>query len=262
MKSIIKKWYEKLGFPKEWDSAVCDLLEKAQLSPCLPETYDNSADSCKNLLMYLYFCENLQKKYCEKGIAEKYLLDTLGDIVIWAKTHYSINQSIGLSETSWLIRHVTMKLIKLGRLQFCMAPAEHATPEGEISEGENVLEIHICEGEKLDVAECRKSIEAAKTFFAEYFPEFEYKYFTCHSWLLDSTLKKMLSENSNILKFQKLFEVVSEDDSNRIVRYIFRWDMTEEKLSGAVCTSSFAETVKSHVLSGNTFPASLGIIKK
>ena len=30
MKSIIKKWYEKLGFPKEWDSAFFDLLEKAQ----------------------------------------------------------------------------------------------------------------------------------------------------------------------------------------------------------------------------------------
>ena len=262
MKSIIKKWYEKLGFPKEWDSAFFELLEKTELSPCSPAEYGSSVDFGKNLLMYLYFCENLQEKYIKKGIAEKYLLDTLGDIVIWAKTHYGIHKSLGLSETSWLIRHVTMKLIKLGRLQFCMAPAEHGTPDGEISGGENVLEIHICEGEKLDVDECRKSIDAAKVFFAKYFPEFEYKYFTCHSWLLDSTLSTLLGENSNILKFQKLFEVVSEDASNRIIRYIFRWDMTEEKLADAVCTSSFAEKVKNHVLSGNTFHESLGIIKK
>ena len=262
MKSIIKKWYEKLGFPAEWDSAFSDLLEKTQLSPCSPEEYDDSTDFGRNLLMYLYFCEDLQKKYSEKGIDEKYLLDTLGDIVIWAKTHYGMHQSLGLSETSWLVRHVTMKLIKLGRLQFCMAPAEHGTPEGEIPEGENVLEIHIPEGEKLDVDECLKSISAAKVFFSEYFPEFEYRYFTCHSWLLDSELKTLLGENSNILKFQKLFKVVSEDASNRIIRYIFRWDMTEEKLAGAVCTSSLAEKVKNHILEGNGFHESLGIIKK
>ncbi len=262
MKKIIRKWYARLGFPTEWDSAFEALLEKTVLSPCAVEDYDHNADFARNLPMYLYFCEHLQKKYSEKGIDEKYLFDTLGDIVIWAKTHYGMHQSLGISETNWLYRHLTMKLIRLGRLQFCMAPAENGTPDDRISEGENVLEIHIPEGEKLDCDGCLKSIDAAKVFFAKHFPEFEYKYFTCHSWLLDSTLKKMLPEQSNILRFQKLFEVVSEDDSNRIIRYVFSWDMTEEKLGDAVCISSFAEKVKKHILSGNTFHESLGIIKK
>lgn len=262
MKNIIRKWYAKLGFPAEWDSAFEELLEKTELSPCGIDDYDHNADFARNFPMYLYFCEDLQKQYKQRGIEEKYLLDTLGDIVIWAKTHYGMHQRLGVSETNWLYRHLTMKLIRLGRLQFCMAPAEHGTPDGRISEGENVLEIHIPEGEKLDCEACFKSIDAAKAFFAKYFPEFDYKYFTCHSWLLDSTLKKMLPEKSNILKFQKLFEVVFEDDSNRIIRYVFSWDMTEEKLADAACISSFSEKVKTHILSGNTFHESLGIIKK
>ena len=100
MKNIIRKWYAKLGFPKGWDSAFETLLGKTELSPCTVDDYDHNADFARNLPMYLYFCEHLQKQYKQRGIEEKYLLDTLGDIVIWAKTHYGMHQSLGISETN------------------------------------------------------------------------------------------------------------------------------------------------------------------
>lgn len=262
MKSIIRKWYARLGFPESWDKAFDELLEKAEIFPCSAEEYDDTVDFERNLLMFLYFCENLQKVYEKKGIDEKYLFDTLNDIVIWAKTHYEVHGCLGLSETSWLKRHVTMKLIKLGRLQFCMAPSEHGTPDGRITRGENVLEIHICAGEKLDRDECLKSIDAAKVFFEKHFPEFSYRYFTCHSWLLDIKLRDFLNDNSNMLKFQSLFEIVEEEDSYAILKYVFRWDTTKENLAKFSAASSFAEKVKKYVESGGVFHESLGIIKK
>ena len=262
MKSVIKKWYRRLGFPAVWDEAFDDLLQNSELPSCTVDEYADDEDCGKRLLMFLYFCEDLQKKYANKGIEEKYLIDTLKDIVVWAKTHYAVHGCIGLSETSWLRRHLTMQLIKLGRLQFCMASAEHDIPDGRISEGENVLEVHICEGEKLDCDDCLKSFAEAKWFFAKYFPEFSYRYFTCHSWLLDETLYQFLGENSNIIKFRSLFEIVRKEESYAILKYIFRWDVTKENLTDAVPKSSFAEKVKKYVLSGGVFYEALGIIEK
>ena len=86
--------------------------------------------------MFLYFCEDLEKYYKKTGISEDILLDTLSDIVVWTKIHFRINKKIGLSETHWLVRHLSGRLFKLGRLQFCMESEE--------------IEVHIQEGASID----------------------------------------------------------------------------------------------------------------
>ena len=95
---------------------------------------------------------------------------------------------------------------------------------------------------------CISSLSAAVEFFEKYFPEHDYRFFMCHSWLLDNTLKKYLSNNSNILKFQSLFSTVRGDKSYDILKYIFKWNTTVENLEEFDAKSEFAKKIKRAVL--------------
>ena len=147
-------------------------------------------------------------------------------------------------EQGWLERHLSMKLFKLGRLQFSPGKAEMDIPALGITKGDPMMEIHIPAVGPLDQEECLKSIERAKEFFAKYDPDYQYRYFTCHSWLLDTSLKQLLGETSNIIRFQNMFAVLHEEKSDAILRYVFRWDCTREMLPQMTCSSGFAKKVR------------------
>lgn len=255
MKDILEDMYLRLNFPRDYNREFYKALEEIPISDAITlEGYDPSCgDGKRNLLSFLYFAHLLEKRYAEKGISGEIFLHTMGDIVTWTNTWSQIKGGLYLGELSWLANHLSMRLFRLGRLQFCM---------GQDKDRGNVIEIHIPEGAPLDPVECRTSIEQAKTFFAEFFPEFEYAYFSCHSWLLDSTVGEYLGENSNITKFRNLFEIIREDDSYALLRYIFTWDTNIRNLSTRVSRSAFAEWVKKSALGGKVFHESMGYIQK
>ena len=265
-KNIIKKWYDTLRFPEIYDADVEKYLAGAALDELT--TIEEYAPECHtaeyNLLAYLYFCEELSKKYSEHGIPEEILKGTLSDIVTWTAVHYGIHGKVGLSEVNWLKNHLTFCLFKLGRLQFKMAQSEFDVPEAKICRGDSVMEIHIPEGGAMTPEACRASIAAANDFFAKYFPDFKWDYYTCHSWLLDGGLSEILSERSNILAFQRMFKISksAKEKSDAIIRYTFRWDARRENIAEASPKSSFAERIKAKALSGGEFFEVLGYIKR
>ncbi len=265
MKKIIEKWYRALGFPCTYNEQFYKLLSEYEAEEDIfvesysPEKYD----AAQNLLHYLYMCERMKEGYLEKGISLDILYATLEDIVfyatIWSEIH---NQLCLAGEYDWLKRHLGMKLFRLGRLQFCMATSAYDLPEKGICAGDNIVEIHIPKGEPLDKSACLASIEMAKEFLAKYFPDFTYKHFTCDSWLLDTTLCELLRPGSNIIEFQSMFDITERKKSDRILRYIFKWDSKRDNITGALCKSKFAELVKSRALSGGDFYEAFGILKQ
>lgn len=261
---IIEFWYNKLGFSSEFDTEFKRALNEIKISDAITiDTYDiNEKDGRRNLLSYLFMSQALKEKYEEKGISADILYDTLSDLPIWTNIWSDIKGSIYFGELGWLNNHLKMKLFRLGRLQFCMGKAECDIADADVKKGDDILEIHIPAAGPLSMEECRKSIEEAKEFFAKYYPEYNYKCFTCHSWLLDSTLSKMLGEESNIIKFQKMFTVIREDKADDIIRYVFRWDTTRRQVKNLYCPSSLAKKVRERVLADGDFFASYGYIKK
>ncbi|MBR2432316.1 MAG: amidohydrolase family protein, partial [Clostridia bacterium] len=157
-KEIVKKWYTKLGFPKVYDKEFFSALDRIKVTDALTiDTYDKKCeDGKKNLIYYLFFCEELSKKYAEKNIPESILIDTLKDLVVWTNTWTCVKGTLHLSELNWLSRHLSMKLFKIGRLQFCFGKAEEDIPEFNVLCGDNVMEIHIQGEGKLDAEECKK----------------------------------------------------------------------------------------------------------
>ena len=264
VKEIIKKWYSLLEFPNIFDSAFEKYLSEINVSDATTlENYPKGCDDGgRNLLSHLYLCEETAKKYAELGIPDDVLIDTLKDVCTWTKTWSAVKGRLHLGELSWLSRHLSCKLFKLGRLQFCMGEAEADIESYGVKKGDNVLEIHIPEGDRLTPEECLGSINRAKAFFSEFFPDFKFSVFTCHSWLLDDTLKKYLPENSNIIRFGDMFDKIKEDDSNALLRYLFRWDTNELNLKYASPASSLAVKVRDAVLKGEAFHETLGVIPR
>lgn len=255
--AIIEKWYKKLPFPKEYDEAFYAALKTVFVSPdATLDAYDKkSEDGIKNLLHYLYFCEKVEEAYAKRGIPEEILVDTLSDIVIWTKIWSDIKGSLYLGELAWLTCHLSARLYKVGRLQFCI-------PRPENEKGRATVEVHIPAVGKLTPELASASIASAKEFFATYFPEYSYDRFTCDSWLLDETLKKYLPENSNIICFGNMFTRTHKTPSDALLRYIFRWDIERETLDTVEATSSLGVRVKEAIAKGETFYETYGYILK
>lgn len=263
-KTIIKFWYNELNFPKKYDREFYSALENSDIRGDISiENYDlKETDGKKNLLYYLYFCEELKKRYESKGISKKILLDTLSDIVRWTNVWSELKGELYLGEISWLSDHMKMKLFRLGRLQYCFSRAKFDVLSRQIKKNDNIIDVHIPAGKPLKREDCTASFKKANVFFKKYFPEFGYNYYMTHSWLLDENLKEILKPESNILNFQNMFEVVKRVRSDDVLRFVFKNNTTRENIAAAVCASAFEEHIKKKAQSGGDFYANYGVINK
>ena len=263
-KEVIEKWYKKLSFPKEFDEEFYEAVNQIPISDAINiQNYDLSCnDGKRNLLSFLFMCEELEAKYKLKSISNDILLDTLSDLVLWTKTWSEIKGELYLGEIEWLSRHLSMRLFKLGRLQFCFGKAEHDHSGTKVKKGDNVIEIHIPATSSLDVDDCKKSINNSKEFFAKYYPEFAYDSYTCHSWLLDTSLIEILKPDSNIISFQNLFKIIQQEESYGILCYVFKRNTTLFNLNNLKPYNSFSEKVIERIKNGGKFFISYGFLNK
>ena len=262
--AIIEKWYKKLSFDPKYDAEFYDALARISIPATTNiATYPlEGLDGKKNLLSFLYMCEDLSAKYAERGISEEILLDSLSDIVIWCKAWSEYKGELFLGETAWVARTLQFRIFRLGRLQFCMETAGEQLVHCGIQPGEQYLSVHIPKDGPLDPGACRQSFAQARAFFLRYFPEFAYTRFSCNSWLLDETLRTLLPESSNILQFAKLFRKVDAKESNDIIRFVFGLGVNKENLAQQPCPTRFAQAVKDGLLAGQTFHLTRGLIDR
>ena len=262
VKEIITKWYKTLGFPEIYDNEFYRALDTYDVDEGAKfEDYDvKCEDGKKNLLHFLYFSKALSEKYKAMGIPEDILLDTLSDIVVWTNTWREVKGEMYLGQLDWLSHHFAQRLYKLGRLQYYRGKAPRDIPELGVNKGDSVLDIHIPASGKLGREGCVDSLKRALDFFPKYYPDFDFKCFTCHSWLLDSKLKDYLPERSNILSFAGLFREIHEDSDNALIRYMFEWDTTVENIKDKTPKTSAAAKIKEAILRGESFHVTLGAI--
>ena len=261
---IVEKWYKSLPFNRKYDEEFYKALDEIYIDEEWKiEDYDKKCENGKqNLLAYLYFLEDMKKRYLDLGIDESIFTDSAEDIVRWCDAWSETKGELYLGELNWLTPVFMAKIIKLGRLQFCFAQETHTIEKYGIEKGDTVLAIHIPAAGPLLLEDCKRSVDMAREFFPKIFPGTDYKCFTCHSWLLDPTHSEIMKPGSNILAFQTMFDIVDKNVSDSLFGYVFRWKMTRAELENAECKSSFAKTVREAALSGRKFYAGLGVIEK
>ena len=258
---------EKLNLEENLKNQVTDLINNNEVSILrLSKKYAKKRTGClktksdlTRLACAIMASEFTYKKYIDKGIDDKIFFDTMDDIRIWCEN----NNNKGLKQYNWIKNHLGFELFKIGRLQFQLFKCKNPTLNYKklpIKYGANAVYIHIPQGEKLDYDACLASINSAKAFFNKYFPKFKFEYFFCESWLLYDKNKEFMDDNSNILKFQSLFNIAySVDEEKQAIERIF--GKKEKDVHCYKQETSLQKSAKKYMENGGTLGLGIGYIK-
>lgn len=153
------------------------------------------------MLTYMLLCgADLYHWYEEKGISEQIFFDTMGCFSRFIEECRVITGAYAFDREWWTGRQISGNLFRIGELEYEM-----------IDDGKKRVSIHIPSDAVLTREKCDASMEAAESFFAKYFPDYQDKDYVCHSWLLAPELKVLLPEDSHILDFQRRFRIQEVD---------------------------------------------------
>lgn len=250
------------------DELICEISDinikkiQALSDACTEKSFDclTFKNDVVRLAVILNLACRIKAEYDKFNIAEKVFYDTMSDIRIWCEN----NKNKGLKNYNWLKNHVTFNLFRIGRLQYQFCKLDNPTLNFEllpVKRNENVIYIHIPQGEKLLLEECRESIAEAERFFEKNFSEYKFDYYFCESWLLYQKNIEFMKANSNIIRFQSLFEIAysCEDDSQAIERI---FGAKEKKASHYPENTSLQKAAKNYIQKGNSLGVGIGVIKR
>lgn len=223
----------------------------------------------------LAFCllqaEKAWSEYRQRGIPEEIYYATMHDITVWVNTLKREENIVGVAEISWLRHALYLNLFQIGRLQFQFFKTNHllsGLPVGReypIKSGERVLNLHVPEGGRLFLADCRDSVAAAREFFATYYPRYAYKGFVCNSWLLDCHNREFMHPASNILQFSLLFDEVFQTNAptGEIARRLWGKEIAQDrKLADFPTDTDLQKRTKQYLLSGGKTGSGYGFLRK
>src|SRR5919204_2851068 len=192
---------------------------------------------CFWVFVFLCAVPVIRQWHQDHGVTDDISWDTLADLGRHMRLYRRRTGWVGLDVPWWIALHFRGALFALGRLQFnpyrlksgIAGPlfwydAETADSLGDgFRAGDVALGVHIPEAGRLTPSACDASFRAAATFFAERFPDRAGMLATCTSWLLDDQLLEYLAPDSNIVQFQRRFQLVpgTRDADDSILHFVF-----------------------------------------
>lgn len=220
----------------------------------------NHNDITRLAVCLCYAVKYTKGEYDKLGVSYDIFYDTMQDINIWCIN----NDNKGLKNYNWIKNHLKLELFKIGRLQYQFCVCNNTTLDYSrlpFDKGDNLLYVHIPQGEKLIFSDCVSSLQQSKDFFEKYFPEFQYRFLFSESWLLYSENFLFMSPSSNILQFQSLFDIVySVPIQKQAIERIF--GKRQFFKSKYPTNTSLQRQAKNFMLSGNKLGIGIGIIDK
>ena len=160
-------------------------------------------------------------------------------------------EEIRLSQLVWGIYFIKIKLIEVGRLQY-----EYCN-----NKKGKYIKIHIPKGDKLLYNEVLNSIKNSKKEIKKYFEIENYEYY-CESWLLSKEITKLLENNSNIAKFQQLFDITEGKDAIKdILNFVYDLQQIDSYYDLPEGTS-LQSKIKDLLINGKEIHIGIGKLKK
>jgi len=236
------------------DFMIYEKMESSltQLQNILKEDKDN----IKILTCMLYGATKSYNFYKEKKIADKIFFDTMKCFTRFINESFSKNKKYYFDRSFWTTRQIGCHLFRIGELEYEIIPPKQA----DNLESETVIGLHIPSDCNFSPESVEQSIQQAKFFFQTHFSILGNPIYQCHSWLLDQQLKDMLKPNSNILSFQKRFEIFNKGNFNtEFIEWVFNTNTTD--YSTLPEKTSLQKNIKNHILTGGKIYNSFGRLK-
>lgn len=249
----VEFFYENDFDMKLTEPLVAEIAEAAKLSPYTVW-----------MLLLIEAAPPVRKAFAEDG-REDLFWDTFADLKYKALECKDIYNVWGTFVAFWYPIFYSKDIVKLGRLEF-----ETKTYQGQpvttkngtvINPGDRVRSIHIpSSGEPFDQAARLDSYKKAYEYFKDELNGGPLVC-VCHSWLLYPEYGKILPETSNIVSFQKDFELVSADQGEEFddAWRLFGRDY-QKPLEDLPERTSMQRAFKKHLLSGGKTGEGFGVL--
>jgi hypothetical protein len=228
-REILAAWPSREKDPATWSSLegayetlVRDIGGFAPLD--LPGPAVESTPLGRYFFVYVYLAAlaDVRRFHARRRIPDDISWATLSDLGRNLKRDRLLLGDGGLRTSGWLTLHFRGAIYELGRLQFNRIVVHAAHVADAFQEGDPALGIHIPESGPLTPEACEDSFARAQPFFARHFPETPTRLGICTSWLLDPQLAEYLEPESNIMRFQRRFDLVGEgfDGDADVLRFV------------------------------------------
>lgn len=207
-------------------------------------------DHIKMLACMLKASADAYEIYKMKGISSDIYVATMKCYTRFIDETYQMTGRLYFDRYWWTPRQAGCHLFRIGELEY----------EIEEIEDKTAIEIHIPSDADFSPSAVEKSLEAARRFFSQYFPETDGVEYCCHSWLLDSQLKGMLREESNIIDFQKRFIIRDEgEEEAECIGWVFKKKTAD--YAELPEDTSLQRNMKKHLLSGGIIRNAYGKLR-
>lgn len=166
----------------------------------------------RQMMLAVSCMPELRRRYAAAGLDEELFWGIMMDLKYKLMECKKVKGEWGSFVAHWFDWHYKMKRFALGRLQFEERewyPEESYEKHGVvINKGDIVINMHIPSAGPLTEELRMDAYRRAYDFFADCYRDGKLV-MVCNSWLLDPVYQTFLPETSNIVGFQKDFEILS-----------------------------------------------------
>ncbi len=193
---------------------------------------------------------DVYKIYKSIGIEDKIYFDTMKCYTRFIDETYKMTGKLYFDRYWWTTRQAGGHLFRIGELEY----------EFKHIDDNVVIGIHIPSDADFSPFSVDESIQNAKNFIEKFYPELVNAEYRCHSWLLDNQLNKMLNETSNIISFQKRFEIFDDGEiGTDFIEWIYNTKSSD--IANLPETTSLQKNIKKHLQNGGTIRNAYGRLK-
>ena len=220
---------QKIRMPEEVTRTLTALHETLEFYPCLDllmeeaswsqglaqlkEAVGEDPGGMKRLCSMLRCALRTKERYDRLGISEEIYIDTIAAFSRFVREHMASYGSYGFDRGFWTTRQISGTLLRIGQLEYEMTTLEE----------EPIVSLHIPTDVDLRPEVLRPSLKEGLEAFFRLFPAYRGKRVFCHSWLLSPLLKEFLPADSNIMRFQELFDLDPEGTpGNDVLLWVFK----------------------------------------
>lgn len=165
-------------------------------------------------------------------------------------------ESVRISQMLWASYFINLRIIEVGGFQYELVSENPITKEKEMC-----IKMHVPKGASLKEEDVRSSIRKSTYEIERYFNVKDINYYI-ESWLLSPEVLTLLDDNSNILKFSKLFSIKSMGECTRdILDFVFN-DVYIKDYNLLVCKTSLQAKLKSLLINKKEIHIGIGKLKQ
>lgn len=209
-------------------------------------------------------------EYRRRGIPDEVFVATMECFPRYVGEHEASYGTLGFDREWWTWRQLSLRLFRLGELEFEYADraedmflAKHADAGSDVPNTPigRQINLHIPSDAKLTPEACVESVRRAREFTMQYFPDWSDAPIACESWLLSPALPDLLPESSNIVRFQRMFDLVETNPQAQDWReWVFR--RNPASISDLPEDTSLQRALKAHLLAGGTVGTGTGVLRE